>query len=157
MTATSARLCHPCREEHPPEVLRRRSVERHEGHALSATDEAKQLAVIAAVAAADKLATNVVAIDVSSHLALSDVFVVCSANNDRQLHAIVDNVEDELRKRGQKPLHREGARDGNWVLLDYPDFVVHVLLAEARDFYRLERLWNDCPVVEIPELARDSS
>ena len=113
--------------------------------------------MIAALAAADKLATNVVAIDVSSHLALSDVFVVCSAANDRQLHAIVDNVEDELRKRGQKPLHREGARDGNWVLLDYPDIVVHVLLAEARDFYRLERLWNDCPVVEIPDLVREPS
>ena len=124
---------------------------------LSATPEAKQLAIIAAIAAADKLATNVVAIDVSSHLALSDVFVVCSANNERQLSAIVDNVEDELRKVGQKPLHREGARDGNWVLLDYPDIVVHVLLAEAREFYRLETLWNDCPVVDIPELVRDPS
>ncbi len=112
---------------------------------------------MAATAATDKLATDVVAIDVSSHLALSDVFVVCSANNDRQLSAIVDNVEDELRKIGQKPLHREGARDGNWILLDYPDIVVHVFLAEAREFYRLERLWNDCPVVEIPELARKSS
>lgn len=124
---------------------------------LSATPEAKQLAITAAIAAADKLATNVVAIDVSSHLALSDVFVVCSANNERQLSAIVDNVEDELRKVGQKPLHREGARDGNWVLLDYPDIVVHVLLAEAREFYRLETLWNDCPVVDIPELVRDPS
>jgi ribosome-associated protein len=124
---------------------------------LTATPQAKELAIVAATAAADKLATDVVAIDVSSHLALSDVFVVCSARNDRQLVAIVENVEDELRKVGQKPLHREGARDANWALLDYPDIVVHVFLAEAREFYRLERLWNDCPVVEIPELSRRTS
>ncbi len=124
-----------------------------ERHAVSATKEAKQLAVVAATAALDKLATDVVAIDVSSHLALSDVFVVCSAANERQVSAVVDNVEDELRKHGHKPLHREGARGGGWILLDYPEIVVHVFLAEAREFYRLERLWNDCPVVEIPELA----
>ena len=76
-----------------------------EGRALSAISQSKELAIVAATAAADKLATDVVAIDVSSHLALSDVFVVCSANNERQLSAIVDNVEDELRRLGQKPLH----------------------------------------------------
>ena len=112
--------------------------------------------MIAALAAADKLATNVVAIDVSSTWRYQ-TSSSCARQPMIVSYAIVDNVEDELRKRGQKPLHREGARDGNWVLLDYPDIVVHVLLAEARDFYRLERLWNDCPVVEIPELVREPS
>lgn len=124
---------------------------------MTATAEAKELAVVAATAALDKLATDVVAIDVSSHLALSDVFVVCSAANERQVAAIVDNIEDELRDRGHKPLHREGGRDGTWTLLDYPEIVVHVFLAEAREFYRLERLWNDCPVIQIPELSGSSS
>lgn len=118
---------------------------------MTAAEDAIELAQIAVRAASDKLATDIVAIDVSEHLALSDVFVVCSASNDRQLSAIVDNVEDELRKAGHKPLHREGARGGDWVLLDYPEIVVHAFLTEAREFYRLERLWNDCPVV-----ARDS-
>lgn len=129
----------------------------NEGLVVSATAQAEELAVVAATAAQDKLATDVIAIDVSAHLALSDVFVVCSGANERQVAAIVDNVEDELRKRGHKPLHREGARDGNWILLDYPEIVVHVFLAEAREFYRLERLWNDCPRVELPALAGTTS
>ena len=129
----------------------------NEGLVVSATAQAEELAVVAATAAQDKLATDVIAIDVSAHLALSDVFVICSGANERQVAAIVDNVEDELRKRGHKPLHREGARDGNWILLDYPEIVVHVFLAEAREFYRLERLWNDCPRVDLPELAGTAS
>lgn len=122
---------------------------------MTASKRAQEIAVAAAQAAADKLATDIVAIDVSSHLALSDVFVVCSAANERQVKAIVDNVEDRLLEMGEKFIHREGQRDGHWVLLDYPDIVVHVQLDQTRDFYRLERLWNDCPSLPLPVLAGD--
>ena len=101
-------------------------------------------------AAAAKLATDVIAIDVSSKLPLSDVFVVCSAANERQVRAVVDHVQDRLLSLGEKPLHREGERSGEWVLLDYADIVVHVQQPTAREFYRLERLWKDCPVIDIP-------
>ena len=100
----------------------------NEGLVVSATAQAEELAVVAATAAQDKLATDVIAIDVSAHLALSDVFVICSGANDRQVAAIVDNVEDELRKLGHKPLHREGARDRHGSMLPYRAPVVHVPL-----------------------------
>ncbi|MFZ1670019.1 MAG: ribosome silencing factor [Candidatus Nanopelagicales bacterium] len=124
---------------------------------MTASQRAQEFAIAAAQAAADKLATDIVAIDVSSHLALSDVFVVCSASNERQVKAIVDNVEDRLLELGEKFLHREGERDGHWVLLDYPEIVVHVQLEQTRAFYRLEKLWNDCPALPLPMLAGDRS
>jgi len=117
---------------------------------MPASSRAIELALAAAQAASDKLAQDIVALDVSGHLALSDVFVICSAANDRQVHAIVDEVEHQLLVLGEKPLHREGQRDGHWVLLDYPDIVVHVQLDETRKHYRLERLWNDCPTIALP-------
>lgn len=124
---------------------------------VTASETARQLAFAAAEAAADKLASNIVAIDVSSQLPLSDVFVLCSAANDRQTHAIVDLVEERLLQLGAKPLHREGERSGQWVLLDYAEIVVHVQLEEARDYYRLDRLWKDCPVLPIPVLSGGAS
>lgn len=124
---------------------------------MTASKRAQEIAFAAAQAASDKLATDIVAIDVSSHLALSDIFVVCSAANERQVKAIVDNVEGCLLELGEKFIHREGERDGHWVLLDYPDIVVHVQLAETRAFYRLERLWNDCPALPLPVPAGDRS
>ena len=74
-------------------------------------------------------------------------FVIASGNNDRQVEAIVDEVEDKLRELGVKPLRREGERDGRWVLLDYGEIVVHVQHDEERRFYALERLWRDCPTI----------
>ena len=110
----------------------------------------------AAQAAADKLARDVRAIDVSDHLPLTDVFVLASAPNDRQVRAIVDAVEDKLREAGAKPVRREGEREGRWVLIDFIDIVVHVQHEEERDFYGLERLWKDCPLIALaldePEL-----
>ncbi|MEI6622248.1 MAG: ribosome silencing factor [Actinomycetes bacterium] len=117
---------------------------------MTASQRAEELAVAAADAAATKLATDIIAIDVSSKLPLSDVFVVCSAANERQVRAVVDNVEDRLMSMGVKPLHREGDRGGEWVLLDYAEIVVHVQQPKAREFYRLERLWSDCPMIHIP-------
>jgi ribosome-associated protein len=115
---------------------------------VTATDEAIRLSLIAANAASDKLATDIVLIDVSDRLVITDVFVIATGSNERQVEAIVDAVEDKLREAGTKPLRREGRRDGRWVLLDYAEIVVHVQHSEERTFYALERLWKDCPVID---------
>jgi len=122
---------------------------------LTATDRAIELATAAALAAADKLATDVVALDVSDQLVITDVFLIASAANDRQVRAIVDAVEERLHGLGAKPIRREGAKEGRWVLLDFGDLVVHVQHAEEREFYALERLWRDCPAIDLPEQARE--
>ena len=117
---------------------------------MTATDHARELVLAAARAASDKLATNIIAFDVSEQLAITDAFVIASAGNDRQVKAIVDEVEDQLRALGAKPVRREGERDGRWVLIDYGEIVVHVQHEEERQFYALERLWRDCPTIPIP-------
>ena len=117
---------------------------------MSATESAVQLARTAAKAAADKLAENIVAVDVSDRLAITDVFVIASAPTERQVNAVVDNVEDELIVRlDRRPVRREGRSEGRWVLLDFGDVVVHVMHDEDRAFYALERLWKDCPLVDL--------
>jgi ribosome-associated protein len=116
---------------------------------VPATERSLELAKTAAVAADDKLATTIAGIDVSEQLALTDVFVIVSASTDRQVGAIVDEVEDKLREKGAKPIRREGERDGRWVLLDFGDIVVHVQHDEEREFYELERLWKDCPEIDL--------
>jgi len=116
---------------------------------VTATDRALNLARAAAAAAADKLATTIVGIDVSEHLALTDVFVIVSAESERQVGAIVDEIEDVLRDLKSKPLRREGQREGRWVLIDFGDIVVHVQHDEERAFYELERLWKDCPALDL--------
>jgi ribosome-associated protein len=120
---------------------------------MTATEEAVALATVAAQAAADKLATDIVLIDVSDRLAITDVFVVATGSNERQVEAIVDSVEEKARLTGHKPIRREGQRDGRWVLLDYGDVVVHVQHAEERTFYALERLWRDCPFLPFEDAA----
>ena len=117
---------------------------------MPATDRSLELAKTAALAADDKLATTVVGLDVSEQLALTDVFVIVSGSSERQVGSIVDEVEDKLREIGAKPIRREGERDGRWVLIDYGDVVVHVQHEEERQFYALERLWRDCPLIELP-------
>ena len=124
------------------------------GPALPASERAVELVAAAAEAAADKLADDIVAYDVSEQLVITDAFLLCSAPNDRQVRAIVDAVEDRLRTLDAKPVRREGEREGRWVLLDYVDVVVHVQHAEDRQFYALERLWKDCPSVPLPEVVR---
>jgi ribosome-associated protein len=101
--------------------------------------------LVAAAAAADKLAHDVIVLDVSDQLVITDCFVIASAANERQVSAIVDSVEEKMRAAGTKPVRREGAREGRWVLLDFVDVVVHVQHADERSFYGLERLWKDCP------------
>ena len=117
---------------------------------MTATDHAVELAHTAARAASDKLAEKIVAFDVSDQLAITDVFLVITATNERQVGSVVDGVEEALRELGAKPVRREGDREQRWVLLDYLDLVVHVQHAEERRFYALERLWKDCPAVELP-------
>lgn len=118
------------------------------------SSRAQQLVVAAAEAAADKLAEDVVAFDVSELLVITDAFLLCSAPNDRQVRAIVDAVEERLRALDVRPARREGEREGRWVLLDYVDIVVHVQHADERVYYSLERIWKDCPTVQLPEQVR---
>ncbi|MEU1883621.1 ribosome silencing factor [Streptosporangium sp. NPDC020072] len=119
---------------------------------MTATDRSVQLIRIAAEAAADKLADDILAYDVSDQLVITDAFLLCSATNDRQVRSIVDEIEERLRVEAHvKPVRREGEREGRWVLLDYVDIVVHVQHEEDRTFYALERLWKDCPAIALPD------
>lgn len=115
---------------------------------MTASDRAVELALAAAQAAADKLANDILLLDVSEQLVITDVFVLASAPSDRQVKAVVDAIEDALRELGAKAVRREGAQEGRWVLLDFAEIVVHVQHDEERVFYALERLWKDCPVIE---------
>lgn len=121
---------------------------------MTASDRALELAVAAARAAADRKADEIIALDVSERLVLTDVFLIASGRNERQVGAIVDAVEESLHGLGAKPVRREGVREGRWALLDFNDIIVHVQHAEDRTYYALERLWSDCPVVDLPDDIR---
>lgn len=121
---------------------------------MTASPRAVELALAAAQAAADKLARDVVILDVSEHLVITDCFVLASAPNERQVRAVVDEVELRLRALGARPVRREGEREGRWVLLDYVDIVVHVQHVEEREYYALERLWKDCPTIPFADRDR---
>jgi ribosome-associated protein len=102
----------------------------------------------AAEAAADKKAQDIAILDVSKQLVITDYFLICSGNTERQVRTIAEEVERKLAGNfSTKPYRREGEREGRWVLLDYVDFVVHVFHREDREYYNLERLWSDAPVV----------
>ena len=117
---------------------------------MTATDQAVRLAEAAARAAAARKAEEIIAIDVSERLILTDVFLIASGTNERQVSAIVDAVEEAMHAAGQRSVRREGVSAARWVLLDYGEIVVHIQHAEDRVFYALERLWRDCPVIELP-------
>jgi ribosome-associated protein len=121
---------------------------------MTATERAVELTVVAARAASDRKAQEIIALDVSEQLVLTDVFLIVSATNERQVVAVVDAVEEAMHKAGSKLLRREGKSEARWVLLDFGDVVVHVQHAEDRVYYALERLWKDCPAVDLPEDAR---
>ena len=124
---------------------------------MTATPRALELVHTAAQAASDKLADNIMAFDVSEQLVITDAFLLCSAANDRQVRSVVDEIEDRLRALGAKPVRREGERDGRWVLIDYADIVVHVQHTEERAFYALERLWRDCPEIDLQLVEHGSA
>ena len=121
---------------------------------MTASPRAVELAVVAARAASDRKAQEIIALDVSEQLVLTDVFLIASGTNERQVSAIVDAVEEAMFVAGAKPIRREGKAQARWVLLDFGDVVVHVQHAEDRVYYALERLWKDCPTVDLPEDAR---
>ena len=116
---------------------------------MTISNDVLELTQLAAQAASDKLANDIVAFDVSEQLAITDVFLIASANTERQVGAIVDGIEEKLLKAGHKPTRRVGDREYRWVLLDYLDIVVHVQHTEERVLYSLERLWRDCPRIEL--------
>ncbi|MEZ3156726.1 ribosome silencing factor [Microbacterium sp. BWR-S6Y] len=122
---------------------------------MTATDNGREMAQIAALAADSKSGDDIVALDVSEPLPLVDVFLLVTGRNERNVAAIADEVEEKLLEAGHKRLRREGRQESRWVLLDFGDLVVHVFHEEERVYYGLERLWKDCPVipVELPTPA----
>lgn len=105
-------------------------------------------ALIAARAADSKKAVDIVIQDVRELVSVTDFFVIVTAQNNRQIDAVIDEIEEqEVKQAGVKPIGIEGAQEGFWALLDYGDFVVHAFQPEGRDYYRLEEVWNDAPTV----------
>ena len=117
---------------------------------MSATPDAIELARQSTELGAERKAEQIIAIDVSERLALTDVFLIVSGANDRQVRSIVDAVDEAMLKAGAKRKMREGFDEARWVLIDYGDIVVHVQQTEDREFYSLERLWRDCPLIGLP-------
>ena len=110
----------------------------------------REMAIIAARAADSKKATDIVVQEVGEIIGVTDYFVIVTAANNRQVNAIIDEIEEAERvQAGVKPLHREDTRDGSWELLDYGSVVVHVFQPETREYYRLEALWNDAPIMDL--------
>ncbi|ALD12714.1 MULTISPECIES: ribosome silencing factor [Clavibacter] len=116
---------------------------------MTASPRALDLLKVAALAADSKQAIDLVALDVSGPLPLTDVFLIASARNERNAQAVADEIEDKMIEAGAKPLRREGKSEGRWILLDFGDVVAHVFTEEDRMYYSLERLWKDCPVVAL--------
>jgi len=122
---------------------------------MPARDSTIALTRLASAAISEKLGFDLVAIDLSGEMVLSEVFLIASARNERQVEAIADEVERLLAKSGEEPARRE--RSANWVLLDYSDLVVHIQSEEVRRYYMLDRLWNDCPTIELNLEIRSTS
>jgi len=114
---------------------------------MPASKSVIDLTQIAARAVAEKLCTDMIALDLSDQMVLSEVFLIATGGNVRQVDSIADFVEEKLREIGEKPARREGTEE--WVLLDYSDLVVHIQSTTLRNYYMLDRLWNDCPRLEL--------
>lgn len=114
---------------------------------MAASKQVKDLAQLAAEAISEKLGTDIIALDITDQMLLSEVFLIATAQNEQQVDAIADEVFRKLAEIGEKPIRREGK--GAWILLDYSDLVVHIQNTELRNYYMLDRLWNDCPRIEL--------
>ena len=115
---------------------------------------AREMAIIAARAADEKKATDILVQEVGELISVTEYFVIATASNNRQVRAIIEEIEEAIRKQaGVHPLHREETRDGSWELLDYGSVVIHVFQPETREFYRLEALWNDAPIMDLASEA----
>lgn len=122
---------------------------------MTATPRAIELANIAASAAADKLGENLVVLDVSEPMPLTDAFLLVSGRSERQVGAIADEIEEKMLEAGVKMLRREGKSLGRWILLDFGDLICHVMHEEDRMYYSLERLWKDCPVIKVAAVSAE--
>jgi ribosome-associated protein len=116
---------------------------------VTASSRARELLTVAALAADSKQADDLVALDVSGPLPLTDIFLLASGRNERNVQAIAGEIEDKMIEAGAKPLRREGRAEGRWILLDFGDLVAHVFHEEDRMYYSLERLWKDCPAIPL--------
>ena len=116
---------------------------------MAASERARELLSVAVLAADAKQAEDLVALDVSGPLPLTDIFLLATGRNERNVMSIASEIEDKLVEAGAKALRREGRSEGRWVLLDFGDLVVHVFHEEDRMYYSLERLWKDCPVLPL--------
>ncbi len=126
---------------------------------MTASEHARAILRTAALAADSKQAQDLVALDVSGPLPLTDIFLLASGTSERNVLAIAGEVEDQLNDAGTKTLRREGRSEGRWVLLDFGDLIVHVFHEEDRMYYSLERLWKDCPAIplDLPEHSAPSA
>lgn len=124
---------------------------------MSASKEALDIAQVAAEAANEKVGENIVALDVSSHMPLTDVFLLASGRNERQVMAISDAIEEKLLEQGIKLLRREGKTTGRWILLDFGFVICHIMHEQERMYYSLERIWSDCPVVPLELVSANQS
>lgn len=110
---------------------------------------------IAAHAILEKLGSDLVAIDLSDQLVLCEVFLIATGQNIPQVESIADEVERKMTEAGQKPVRRENGAE--WILIDYTDLVVHIQSQELRNYYMLDRLWNDCPKIDLEAVKRAHS
>ena len=124
---------------------------------MTASKEAVRILQIAAQAASDKVAENLVALDVTNPMPLTDIFLIVSGRNERQVMAISDGIEEKLLENGIKLLRREGKTSGRWILLDFGHVICHVMHEEERMYYSLERIWSDCPVVPLELVSAETS
>lgn len=113
----------------------------------------KELVEVAALAADEKHAEDIVALEVTERFPLADAFVIASAETERQVQAVAEHIEDRLREIGAKPILMEGVAEGRWVLMEFDGIIVHVQHSDEREFYQLERLWKDSPAIDLPNLA----
>jgi len=117
---------------------------------MTASQQARDHVAVVALAAFDKLASDIVALDVSDILPLADAFVICSGRNERMVQAIADAIEEAMAEVGVSRLRHEGRSEGRWILLDFGDVIAHVFHEQERLYYQLERLWRDAPVIPLP-------
>ena len=122
---------------------------------MPASKSVLELTQIAARAAADKFGDEMVAVDLSDQMVLSEVFLIITGQNKPMLQSIADEVEEKLRQVGEKPARREGTDE--WILLDYSDLVVHIQSKELRGYYMLDRLWNDCPIIDLDVVKEEAA
>lgn len=108
---------------------------------------------VAVVAALSKKAEDITVLNIGAVSSFTEQFIICSGTNVRQTQSISDGVEEALREKGRKPLGVEGRQHGEWILMDYGDFIVHIFAPEQREHYNLERLWRNAPHLPLPEAA----